>query len=566
MSFPLSLTESLLWDSIRRPFLTADGNVNPAMTAAFAKSAIEHPPKIDFSSDYTSQLPLLLVFLKSYPEHLDEVLPVLYKVGNKQQAVRDVLDDVHANAPDVMTKMLPELFKTEKSLALQIPLLMDMGRYLEKDVFESLDFKLLLKATPERLLKAFTPSPATWDAFMDVAAGLVKNDSTKQLAHMIACSVGLQVATAKPKSEKNHGITQYDWVDVAALWKKHDWSWTIDGTIKTVQLRAKGECLIADMLYSASQIEESHPGKSQEAVNWLNTQPIEALPLHQNDLDQAVRYVYTNATASDVKIMCLTWFNTRAEKCSILRDSWRFMPHEDLVAATTNLVDHVLIPMGETKASVLSYTQQDRPWPEMLRNCSTRLYTVLNHSNLPLGNMDAAMNKILHAWCAYTQEHNSSAGSYYDNRHPAVDTMLDTIAHDLQEPARQALQGSNAFKQLLLYSAYLKEINPEWSKYTFQFMPDLTAKPLSMMSVIYPEHQDTWAMLQAKVLDGSFKHTDTIQLVAKVLFNQNLTLADILNTCSALDCKPEVFFCSLQSPSADVFIPESFDFSEVIPL
>lgn len=208
--FPLSLTESLLWDSIRRPFLTADGETNPAMKAAFAESAIEHLPEIDFSSDYTQQLPRLLVFLKSYPEHLVEVLPVLYKIGNKQQAIRDFLDDVHTNAPDVLADMLPVLFKTEKSLSLQIPLLMDMGLYLDKDAFESLDFKLLFKATPEKLLKAFTPSPATWDAFMDVATGLVKNDATKQLAHMIACSVGLQVSTAKTKDHKNDKINQYE--------------------------------------------------------------------------------------------------------------------------------------------------------------------------------------------------------------------------------------------------------------------------------------------------------------------------------------------------------------------
>ena len=217
------------------------------MTDAFAKSALDNFSKIDFKSDYSGQLPLLLVFLKSYPDYLNMLLPVIYKVGNKQEQVRHFLDAVHANAPEVLARILPKMFKSEKALALQIPLLMDMGHYLEKDVFESLDFKLLLKASPEKLLKAFTPTPATWDAFMELAKGLVKNHTTKDLAQMIACSVGLQVSTANTKDEKSYGVEQYDWFNVAEFWKKHEWPWNVGETLKIFRLRAKGTSLVSDL-------------------------------------------------------------------------------------------------------------------------------------------------------------------------------------------------------------------------------------------------------------------------------------------------------------------------------
>lgn len=535
------------------------------MTDAFVKAAKDKLPAIDFKTDYAKQLPLLLVFLKSNPEYLETVLPVLYKVGNKQEPVRDFLDDVHAQAPQVLEQMFPVLFKSEKALAMQIPLLMDMGRYLDADVFASLDFKLLLKATPEKLLKAFTPTPATWDAFMDLANGLVKNDATKELAQMVACSVGLQVSMAKPKDQKSSGVDRYDWVDAAALWKEHDWQWSVGETIQTIQLRAKGESLVADMLYSVAMLEDVYPGKAKEALDWVNAQPQPSNPIEGNGVDAAVQYVYAQTEQDDVKAACLERFNARAQHCSILQYAWRTMPPEHLVLATKKLVDDVLVPMGATKASLLAHQRQkDGVLPGMLDHCSTRLYTILNHSALPLGDMDAAMHKVLHEWCNEFPKHDPSKGGH-DYRQYALKEMLDTIAHDVQEPARCALQESNAFKQLMLYAAYLKETNPDWSKYSSMFMPDLTEKPLSMLSSIYPEHQDTWAKLQQKVLEGNFKHTDTMQIVAKVLFNQDLTMRDIQSTCAALDCKPEMFFCSLQSPSTQAFIPDSFDFSEVSP-
>ena len=553
-----------MWESIRRPFLASSGEQNTDMTNAFAKVAASNLDKLDFKRDYHDQLPLLLVFLKSYPEYLESVLPVLYKVGHKQEKVRAFLDDVHAATPDVLTRMLPTLFKSEKALAMQIPLLMDMGRYLDKDVFGSLDFKLLLKATPEKLLKAFTPTPATWDAFMELAKGLVNNEATKDLAKNIACSVGLQVSMAKPKDEKSYGVNQYDWVDVAAFWKAHDWQWNVGDTLETVKLRAKGGSLVADMVYSMASPANSHPEKAQEAMEWVNAQGLPATPHEGNTLDAAVQYMYTQSDQAAIKQACLAWFNERAENCHIFQYAWRVMPAEDMVVVTKKLVSDVLVPLGVTKASILSRAVTNDQLPGQLAYCGAHLYTLVNHSALPLGNMEEAMGIILRKWSTDFPAFDPKHG--HDYREHAMKNILDTIVHDLQEPARQALQESNGFKQLMLYAAYLKHVNDEqWSRYTFKFMPDLTDKPLSMLSAVYPQHQDAWARVQQKVLDGSFKREDTIQLIAKVLFNQDLTLNDILSTCTALDCKPETFFCSLQAPSAQAFIPDSFDFSEVVP-
>ena len=564
-AFPLPPEESLLWESIRRPFLTVSGETNRTMTDAFAKSALDNFSKIDFKTDYSHQLPLLLVFLKSYPDYLNMLLPTIYKMGNKQETVRNFLDAVHANAPEVLAQILPEMFKSEKALALQIPLLMDMGRYLEKDVFESLDFKLLLKASPEKLLKAFTPTPATWDAFMELAKGLVKNDTTKDLAQMIACSVGLQVATAKSKDEKSYGVEQYDWFDVAKFWEAHEWSWKVGETLEIVRLRAKGTSLVSDMVYSMVQPNKSFSGKAKDAIDWINAQGLPATPTAGNILDNAVQHLYTKTDDTATKAACLQWFNERAENCSIFQYAWRLMPAEDMVTATRKLVSDVLIPLDITKASLLSRSNHDTQLPGCLSSCGTRLYTLLNHSHLPLGDMNAAMATILHKWTTQFPGFDKLK-NVHDHRKHDVKTILDTIAHDMQEPARQALKKSNPFKQLMLYSAYLKDVNnEEWSKYTFQFMPDLTDKPLAMLSVVYPEHQDAWAKVQQKVLEGTFKREDTVQLISKVLFNQDLTMATISSICFSMDCKPELFFCSMLAPSDDAFIPESFDFSGMSP-
>ena len=533
------------------------------MTDAFAKSALDNFSKIDFKTDYSNQLPLLLVFLKGYPDYLNMLLPTIYKMGNKQEKVRHFLDSVHANAPEELARILPEMFKSEKALALQIPLLMDMGRYLEKDVFESLDFKLLLKASPEKLLKAFTPTPATWDAFMELAKGLVKNDTTKELAQMIACSVGLQVSTAKSKDEKSYGVEQYDWVDVAKFWEKTGWPWNVGKTLETVRLRAKGASLASDMVYSMAHPEYLFSGKAKDAIDWINAQGLPAMPNAGNILDSAVQHLYTKTNDTSTKAACLQWFNERAENCNIFEYVWRMMPAEDMVAATKKVVSDVLIPLGVTKASLLSRSNDDTRLPGRLYSCGVRIYTLLNHSALPLGDMNAAMATILHRWTTEFPGFDHSKHGH-DHRLYQLTQMLDTIAHDLQEPVRQVLKKSDSFKQLMLYSAYLKDVNnEEWSTYTFQFMPDITDKPLSMLSVVYPEHQDAWAKVQQKVLEGTFKSEDTIQLIAKVLFNQDLTMATISNICSAMDCKPELFFCSMLAPSEDAFIPDSFDFSDV---
>ena len=564
--FVLTSEESLLWESIRPQFRSASGEKNVAMTDAFAKSAKENIAKFDTKTDYGKQLPLLVLFLKAYPEYIESTLPALYKHACKHNRVRHFLDEVHEHSPQILAKVLPAMFSSEKALAVQIPLLMDMGQYLDKRVFETLDFKLLLKATPEKLLKAFTPTPATWDAFMELAKGLIKNESTQDLAQNVAYSVGLQVATSKSKEEKHAGIAQYDWVDTALYWQKHGWEWNVGETLETMQLRAKGSSLVTDMLKALAHADNPHPEKALDALQWVRekTDPL-APSTNHSGLDAAIFTVYQNTTDEATKAATLAWFNDREHHCEIFQNGWRSMTGQDMVQATQKVVDNLLAPMGVTKASLLSRAVLDQRLPGGLAVCGSHLYTLLNHSSLPLGSMNEAMEIILQEWTSKYPNDTPSMGSH-DYRKYAMEGMLDTIVHDLQEPARLALKESNAFKQLILYCAYMKHINEgTWSQFSWDFMPDLTEKPLSMLSVVYPENQDSWAKLQQKVLDKTFKREDTVQLIAKVLFNQDLTVNHILSTCSALGCAPEVFFCSLQSPGAQAFIPESFDFSESSP-
>lgn len=563
-TFVLTPQESLLWESIRRPFRTSAGEQNTSMTDAFVAAASASLDKFNPKTDYHVQLPRLLVFLKSYPDYIEGILPKLYKMGHKNDQVRVFLDDLNAADPQVLTKFLPQMFASEKALAMQIPLLMDMGQYLDKDVFGTLDFKLLLKASPEKLLKAFTPTPATWDAFMKLAKGLAENDTTKDLANNIACSVGLQIATAKPKDAKSKYINQYDWLDTALFWQKHGWEWDVGRTLDTMELRAKGESLVVDMVHAMSNPQNPRPEKALETMHWL-VQNYEKTSTTAGvaALDSGVLNMYSTASDRTLKDVCLSWLNARAERCNILQNAWRVMPPEDLVVATKKLVTDVLEPMGMTKAKALTHLMGNARLPGTLPLCGTRLFTTLNHTNLPLGDVDEAMRTILHKWC---DEFPKVTASSYDHRQHAVTDMLDTIVHDLQEPVRQGLQQSDAFKQLMLYSAYLKHTNPNWSTYSFDFMPDLTETPLSMLSVVYPEHQDAWAKVQHKVLDGTFKREDTVQLIAKVLFNQDLTVGDIVNTSAALGCPPELFICNMKSPGAYAFIPESFDFTQDGPL
>lgn len=561
-SFVLTSEESLLWESIRPQFRTASGEQNVAMTDAFCKSARENVSKFSPKTDFNKQLPLLLLFLKAYPEYIAPTLPALYKHTGKHDLVRSFLDDVHAYDSQILTTVLPAMFATEKALAMQIPLLMDMGQYLDKNVFETLDFKLLFKATPEKLLKAFTPTPATWDAFMELAKGLLKNESTQDLAKKIACSVGLQVATSKSKEEKHAGITQYDWVDTALFWKTHGWEWNVGETIETMQLRAKGSTLATDMMHALAHPDNPNPEKSLQAMQWLRatTEPL-APSTNHSGWDLAVFSLFQNTKDPATKAAALAWFNDREDHCEIMQNGWRSMTGPEMAISTQKLVDNLLMPMGVTKASLLSRAALDQRLPNGLQYCSTRAYTLLNHSSLPLGNMEDAMAAVVNKWTSDFPNHAPSLGSH-DYRQYAMDAMLDTIVYDLQESARRALQESNAFKQLILYSAYMKHINEgTWSKYSWDFMPDLTEKPLSMLSVVYPENQDAWAGLQQKVLEGTFKREDTLQLIAKVLFDQDLTMAQITSTCEALGCAPEMFFRSLQSPGAQAFIPDSFDFS-----
>ncbi len=567
MPFVLTSEESLLWESIRPQFRTPAGEKNVAMTDAFAKSARDNIAKFDQKTDYGNQLQMLLVFLKTYPEYIVPTLPALYKHAGKHNRFRHFLDEVHVHDPKVLATVLPAMFSNEKALAMQIPLLMDIGQYLDKSVFETLDFKLLFKATPEKLLKAFTPTPATWDAFMELAKGLIKNEATQDLAKKVACSVGLQVATHKTKDEKHAGITQYDWVDTALFWKEHGWEWNVGETIETMQLRAKGSSLATDMLHALAHPDNPHPEKALEAIGWLRatTDPL-AKSTNHSGWDLAVLSIFQHTDDAATKAAALAWFNDREHHCEILHNAWRTMTGPEMAAATQKLVDNLLIPMGVTKASLFSRAVLDERLPGGLASCSTGAYSLLNHSALPLGNMDDAMGIVLQEWTTKFPQDKTSQGSH-DYRKYAVETMLDTIVLDLQEPARLAFKESNAFKQLVLYCAYLKHTHEDtWSKYTWNFMPDLTEKPLSMLSVIYPENQDAWAHLQQKVLEGTFKREDTVQLIAKVLFDQDLTMDHIKSTCLALGCEPEVFFRSLQSPGAQAFIPESFDFSQDGPV
>ena len=104
--FVLTSEESLLWESIRPQFRTALGEKNVAMTDAFAKSAKDNIAKLDTKNDYGKQLPLLVLFLKAYPEYIESTLPALYKHACKHNRVRHFLDKVHEHSPQILAKVL----------------------------------------------------------------------------------------------------------------------------------------------------------------------------------------------------------------------------------------------------------------------------------------------------------------------------------------------------------------------------------------------------------------------------------------------------------------------------
>lgn len=138
-------------------------------------------------------------------------------------------------------------------------------------VFQKLDLTTIQKASPDKLIKVFTPTSNTWEEFMKLAELLFVNEKNAHIAKQIAYSVGIQIATEKSKDLKNPGIQKYDWVDAFKCWDKYGIEWGAIEMLTNVQARCKGSSLIVDTLISLSHESTNYSQKTLKLLEWLNS-------------------------------------------------------------------------------------------------------------------------------------------------------------------------------------------------------------------------------------------------------------------------------------------------------
>lgn len=567
----LTSVESLAWENMSGLFLSSDGSVNHQMVDTFSTSLLRTLPSADYKRDYSNELTKVTAFLKTYPQQLAIVFPTLYKSGNKNSRVIELMDGIKEYQPERLKDLLTTLFAQEKSWAMQIVLMMDIRKYLDDSTFANLDFKTLLKVPSEKVLKLCSPTIETFESFMMLAVGLAQNEETRPLSSQIAYSVAYQasIAMPRPKDERHEGIQKYDWLAAFDYWKAHNWSWDVGHMIESFKKKANSLTLVLDLIVSCSVPGNGYPEKSLEVMKYINMSASVKKALDNNEfaqsLDNAVFIMYKRqARDNDVKKECLAWFNERAANCYVFDLAIPQMPIDDLQACTHKLIQDVLSPINFTQAtSFLPNLDGKIQFPgNQIEKLGLKLNRLVNRSNLPIGDVDHAMVSILHKWFSDFSLTGQDSNSY-DFRASMVRKTFEAICDDLQSPMRKALQESNGFKQLLLYAVYQFAVqkNSTWTNYSSGFISNITDMPLAALYRVYPEHQDTWSKIQLNLLDGSFNREDALPIISSVFFNNSVTLNDVANTCTILECTPEQFFSSFQASTNRLFISDKFDFN-----
>ena len=551
MTFTYTPAEESAWLALKPMLATAQGQLNPDLAREYIRAANAGLPSYDTSRDYSGRLLALTVLLKKHPEYIPDVLPTLYRACYETESVRQMLTQME---PSQLVPTLIQLFGSEKELGTQVALMMDIGRYGRSQDVEQLNLSKLLKVKPERLLKALSPTASTWDDFMVLAGKLRNQPETTELAHQIALSVGLQIALDK-SLPRHEACQQYNWLEVARRWKKHDWEWDPVDVLTRARGRVKGMTLGSDLLVSFALPGHPVPDKAAlllkrmaDDTSWMS----DVLDRGENS---AMR-VYMTTSERHVQLACLEYFNARGPECRILEHGWRQTTPQELALTTQKLVDDVLLPEGWTQAKVLSHDRaKDGSLPcAVLSN--TALFRALLFSKLPMGDMDLACRTIANRWM---HEFNKDLGSSHDYRHPLIEETLSALGTPMPEETRSAIRASTGFKQLLLYSAYMYAQNPDWTKYVYDFMPNVEKKPLGMLPLMYPEHNAVWAGIQSQVLAGKTNFEDAFGILAKVLFDKELSFSQLRALKDTIGSSAEDIIATLIAPQ-DELILDQVDF------
>lgn len=548
MAFSFTSTEENTWRSLVPMLVTAAGDLNPELGQAYIEAARLGLPS--YNRNYQGRLKELVVFLKKNPDYIAAVLPALYKVAYDQDVVRDFLGQMDSS---VLVPQLQSMFATEKDLGTQIALLMDIGRYGEHNDVKSLDLGRLLKAKPDRLLKALTPEPSTWDDFMVLAIKLRDNPQTVELAHQIAMSVGLQVALDKT-IPRPYGINQYNWLAVAQRWEKHGWEWSVLDVLARAKGRVKGMTLESDMLVSFGLKEHPHPEKSIELLSFLSRYEDSSIGITAAAIRLYLR------SPRDIQLASLEYFNAMGSKSLLLSNGGAAVSPQDLGIATNKLVATILKPQGWTQAQLLGHDRlTEEPLP-CVGASTMAVARAMFFSDLDIGDMNAACHKILTRWMNDFRMPLLS----HDHRPHAIEEALSTLGSPMPEGTRNAIRASTGFKQLLLYSAYMYATNPEWTRYSIDFMPDIGKKPLGMLPLMYPEHNTMWADLQKQVLLGKTDFKDAFRILAKVFFDKDLTLEHLDYLREAVGSTVEDVIASMVAPHEELVLT-NVDFGSLAP-
>lgn len=126
----------------------------------------------------------------------------------------------------------------------------------------------------------------------------------------------------------------------------------------------------------------------------------------------------------------------------------------------------------------------------------TEVFKLIKSSDIPLGDIDLTLGHLVNKWVedlgALKSNHE------YDHTPHMIKSQLSELCSNLEPDMKAAIQQSDNFKKLLLLAAY-KSSNT--TSYDNSLIPDLTAMPFAALTLTYPEHQDEFTKLHAKILD-----------------------------------------------------------------
>ena len=556
-SIPLTINEEDRWNDLQPFFKQSNGDTNPDFVRLYAEKI---PERVIKKIDYDSQVKDLVIFLKQFPEYLDTGLLPLYKFGRSMESVHQLIETMKTSHPQELKNVLLPLFASERAMGMQVTLLMDLNPLLDPNEFTSLNFSHLLKNDATKLIKAFTPNQTNAPLFMNLASGLSKNSTTKNISESIACSVAIQLALSNAKANKRPGIEQYEWINALLLWKEYDWQWDIEKTIRAIKTRSKGSTVISDMVTTVADPQNPYPEKIEPLFQWLMSSDSQ---LDLNDKTYIDRSVANTLATSKNQILvdqCVQWINHRSYRYTAW-DSVARRPQRLVNECTVSMIQDFIVPKNITKADALLALFDPKSFEKFTDNKEvlvkhTEVFKLIKSSDIPLGDIDLTLGHLVNKWVEDLGVLKSNHG--YDHTPHMIKSQLSELCSNLEPDMKAAIQQSDNFKKLLLLAAY-KSSNT--TSYDNSLIPDLTAMPFAALTLTYPEHQDEFTKLHAKILDKKFAAKDGFQMIAKVLFDLDLPMDQAIATAESLGCPIYEYLRMLNPTRQELIIPESFDFN-----